>query len=78
MLPTTARAARALVLQIDDFLERPQARERLEAVHRDADVAPAVVDALIALEPRVKALRSRSRLDEAPPMDQKTGENHEP
>jgi hypothetical protein len=42
-----------LVLQIDDFLKRPQARERLDAVRGDPDVAPDIVDALIALEPRV-------------------------
>jgi hypothetical protein len=49
------------VLQIHDFLERRQATRQLEAVRGNRDVAPAIVDALIALEPCVKALRPRGR-----------------
>jgi hypothetical protein len=47
--------------QIHDFLERRQATRPLEAVRGNRDVATAIVDALIALEPRVKALRRRGQ-----------------
>jgi len=62
--------ARELVLHILDFLEKPQARERLEAVRRERYVVPDIVDALLALEPRIKAKMARRQPDEAPPLDQ--------
>jgi hypothetical protein len=70
--------ARELVLQILDFLEKPQAREHLDAVRRDRDVSPDVVDALITLEPRVKALWPCGRPGAAPPVDQNAGEDNDP
>jgi hypothetical protein len=70
--------ARELVLHILDFLEKPQAREHLDAVRRGRDVSPDVVDALIALEPRIKAGRAGRRPDQASPIDQDAGEDHDP
>jgi hypothetical protein len=69
--------ARELVLQILDFLGKPQAREHLEAVRADRDVSPDVLDALIALEPHVKALWPRGRPGQGPPGHQEAGEDHD-
>jgi hypothetical protein len=66
------------VLQILDFLEKLQACEHLDAVRSDRDVAPDIVDALIALEPRVKAKTARRRPGERSPTNQDTGEDHDP
>lgn len=60
--------ARELVLHILDFLEQPQAREHLEAARHDRDVSPDVVDDLMALEPRVKAMMACRRPDATPPV----------
>jgi hypothetical protein len=47
------------VLQILDFLEQPQVAGQLEAARGERHVDAGVIDALMALEPRVKALRPR-------------------
>ena len=80
-----AKAARAdhygayeMIEQLDYFLGFPDAREHLEAM-RKRGVDPDIVDALLALEPRVKAKRPQPPAASArspEPQQPAEGETH--